>query len=319
MESSRQLHDSEVQGLQGTTPDEFTEVSTEHEELDPQSHAEANENGETTATNTLEHEPATAPLSTPARTLVDRRPQGQVSSAADHLEDVHLAIDVEGYDLTEIVRKDKERYMDIKPPFALWSDKGNPMQVAAVLLDRHGKCTQEKLEISMRKWNAIYMYRTLRIRGCECIVVMSGGGKSSPKQPSWLSYTFRVWFGHEQGLSEMPVARRVCWTISQVVAILELKYFPELDELARLVSPPPILTQRLASPLGMPKKNDGNGNDVNEYDLRGKGKTPRCQMKRGASTKSRPLVRTKRPRRETKEDAPDTTLPSKKSRRNQVV
>ena len=103
--------------------------------------------------------------------------------------------------------------MPSRLPFAIKDCPNSPKQIAAALLDSDGKCIQERLEVSMYSLGSWYIYRTLHIRGQECIVVMDRGGIFEGS--IIMGFTSRVWFGHEQGFSQRAVARRVPWTMRQ--------------------------------------------------------------------------------------------------------
>ncbi|KAL8870405.1 MAG: hypothetical protein Q9174_003544 [Haloplaca sp. 1 TL-2023] len=274
IDSSRRMPDPKVEEVSDTNIDGSILANTGHAKSEPQLHAEAHRNDDSMAANSLGLGPVIIPPDPPVRNVTDERPRSRDITTAAHHGNVDLAVNVEGYNLAEILLKDKQHYGVNKPPFTRKFTAKSPRQIAVTLLDGQGERTQERHQISVRKWDHACVYRTLKIQGHECIVVMSQGG--SNRQPRWHSYTFRVWFGHEQGLSKMPVARRVPWQTSQ-------------------------------------------GTNVDQYNFRSRGKTPRHEINGAASNPSRPSARTKRSHRELVEVSSDAPRPSKAPRQAQRV
>ncbi|KAL8964484.1 MAG: hypothetical protein Q9183_004418, partial [Haloplaca sp. 2 TL-2023] len=304
IESSVEITYSEVEELRGTNVDEPIMPTTGNESPGSQSHAEASEYDGTTAANYPERELATTPPELPMDRLTDGQAQRQHTTAGPHRGDVLPAVDVEGYDLAEILRQDKVFYGHEKPPFVVENNGRTPERVAVILLDHDGVSTGARQEMSVSEWSHRRIYRTLRLDGHECIVVM---GYEGPHQgPRIVGYTFHVWFGNGQGLSQKPVARRIPFKMGQ-------------DDVARLISRPPFSSQRRATSDDTPNRNEDNGTDTNQHNLRGKQMAPKRKMKRAPNTDSHASDRTKRSYREIPEVLSDAPRASKTPRRTQVV
>ncbi|KAL8870837.1 MAG: hypothetical protein Q9174_003211 [Haloplaca sp. 1 TL-2023] len=106
------------------------------------------------------------------------------------------------YDISEILQSDRAHYGTIKPPFVHCRKSRSRMSlqgpIIAVLLDKNGGATQDKLQIHRKPYDTLYMYYTVTIRNTPYLVKPIRWGQHGTH--------YSIWYGHADACGPDSIA-----------------------------------------------------------------------------------------------------------------